>query len=156
MPARRRHQRARRSRSPDPIAEAMRIDILKGLPLDALMKTLITTLAIMVLSVTTLPAKDGTFSSVIIRETDKTFQLKLAARQWIKITNFIENLGNPEMPAGVAVFQGEGALWVLFASNPTDTHAAHEDVFIGGPATITVTLPTKGSTAFLTYLRGSD
>ena len=120
------------------------------------MKTLITTLAIIILSASTLPAKDGTFTSVVIRKIDKTFQLKLAARQWIKITNFIENLGDPAEPAGVAVFQGEGALWVLFASSPTDTHAAHEDVFIGGPATITVTLPTEGSTAFLTYLRGSD
>ena len=53
------------------------------------MKTLITTLAIILLSAFTLPAKDGTFTSVVIRNTDKTFQLKLAARQWIKITNFI-------------------------------------------------------------------
>lgn len=120
------------------------------------MKTLIITLAILTLSFTTLPAKEATFTSVVLRKTDKTFQLKLAARQWIKITNFIENLGNPAEPAGVAVFQGDAALWVLFASSPTDTHTAHEDVFIGGPATITVTLPTDGSTAFLTYLRGSD
>jgi hypothetical protein len=120
------------------------------------MKTLITTLAIILLSASTLPAKDGTFTSVVIRQTDKTFQLKLAARQWIRITNFIENTGAPGEPAGVAVFQGEAALWVLFASSPTDTHVAHEDVFIGGPATITVSVPTEGSTAFLTYMRGSD
>ena len=120
------------------------------------MKTLITTLAILTLSFANLPAKDGTFTSVVLRKTDKTFQLRLAARQWIKITNFIENLGNPAEPAGVAVFQGDAALWVLFASSPTSTHTPHEDVFIGGPVTITVTLPTDDSTVFLTYLRGSD
>jgi hypothetical protein len=121
------------------------------------MKTLITTLAIVILSIIPLPAKDGTFASVIIRDTDKAFRLDLSARQWIKVTNFTQNdTGNNHvMPAGVAVFQGEGALWVLFASDPTTNHVSHEDVFIGGPATVTVS-PTPGAVVFLTYQRGSD
>ena len=60
------------------------------------------------------------------------------------------------MPAGVAVFKGDAALWVLFATDPR-THAAHEDVFVGGPATVVVRLPqTPGGASFLTYQRGSD
>jgi len=122
------------------------------------MKTLITTLAIIVLSFTTLPAKDGTFTSVIIPDGGKSLQIDLSARQWIKITNFTQNSvdDSTPMPAGVAVFKGDAALWVLFATDP-QTHAAHEDVFVGGPATVVVVPPKDGGAiVFLTYERGSD
>jgi hypothetical protein len=122
------------------------------------MKTLITTLAVLTLSFTTLPAKDGTFTSVIIPDGGKSLQIDLSARQWIKITNFTQNSINDAtpMPAGVAVFKGDAALWILFATDP-QTHAAHEDVFVGGPATLVVAPPEKGGAiVFLTYQRGSD
>ena len=121
-------------------------------------KTLITTLAVLTLSFTTLPAKDSTFISVIIPDGGKSLQIDLSARQWIKITNFTQNsVSNATpMPAGVAVFKGTAALWVLFATDP-QTHAAHEDVFVGGPATVVVAPPVAGGAiVFLTYERGSD
>jgi hypothetical protein len=122
------------------------------------MKTLISTLIAIVLSVTNLPAKDGTFTSVIIPDGGKSLQIDLSAHQWIKITNFTQNSVNntTPMPAGVALFKGDAALWVLFASDP-QTHAPHEDVFVGGPATLVVAPPEKGGAiVFLTYQRGSD
>ena len=121
------------------------------------MKTLITTLALLTLSFETLPAKDGAFSSVIIRPGDRVFRVNLAAKQWMKITNFIQNDVGPDPAerAGVAVFQGNAGLWVLFADGPSTTRVAHEDLFIGGPATVTVP-PMPGATVFLTYQRGSD
>jgi len=122
------------------------------------MKTLITTLAVLTLSFTTLSAKDGTFISAIIPDGGTALQFNLASRQWIKITNFTQNdtgTGHA-MPAGVAVFKGESALWVLFATNPNE-HAAHEDLIVGGPATVMVSPPEHGgATVFLTYQRGSD
>jgi hypothetical protein len=119
------------------------------------MKNLLCSLAILTLSLPSLLAREGAFSSVIIRETDKPFQLTLTSRQWIKITNFTQNL-KPETPAAVAVYQGTGdGLWVLVADQPTTTHVAHDDVFIAGPAIVSVPA-IPGATVFLTYLRGSD
>jgi len=122
------------------------------------MKTLITTLAVLTLSFTISFAKDGTFTSVIIPDGGKSLQIDLSAHQWIKITNFTQNSINntTPMPAGVALFKGDDALWILFATDP-QTHAAHEDVFVGGPATLVVAPPEKGGAiVFLTYQRGSD
>ena len=127
------------------------------------MKTLITTLAVLTLSFTTLPAKDGTFTSAIIPDGGTSLRIDLSAHQWLKITNFTQNSVNndiPAMPAGVAVFKGDAALWVLFAADP-QTHAPHEDVFVGGPATVVIAPPEKtsangGAIVFLTYQRGSD
>jgi hypothetical protein len=120
------------------------------------MKTLIITLAVLTLSLTTVPAKEGTFSSVIIRETDSAFQLDLTARQWIKIINFTQNTTTPlSGRAGVAVYKGDAALWVLFADDPATTHAPHDDVIVAGPATIKVP-PMPNTTIFVTYQRGSD
>ncbi len=122
------------------------------------MKTLIITLAVLALSFTTLPAKDGTFTSVIIPDGGQSLQIDLSARQWIKITNFTQNSINnaTPMPAGIAVFKGDAALWVLFANDP-QTHAPHEDLFVGGPATLVVVPPENGGAiVFLTYQRGSD
>ncbi|MEY2495985.1 MAG: hypothetical protein QOJ45_2477 [Verrucomicrobiota bacterium] len=123
------------------------------------MKNLLCSLAFLGVSFTTLLAKDGSFTSVIIHEADKPFGLSLSSHQWIKITNFTQNTIDETKPAeasGVAVFQGTGdGLWVLFADGPTTMHVQHEDLFIAGPATIYV--PAKSNvTAFLTYLRGSD
>lgn len=124
---------------------------------DLPMKTLISTLLIGVLSLSSLPAKEGTFASVIIRGTDSAFQLSLAARQWIKIINFTQNdiTTTRTDRAGLAVFKGEAALWVLFADDPMTTHVPHDDVIIAGPATVTVAAVPK-ATIFLTYQRGSD
>lgn len=121
------------------------------------MKTLITALALLTLSFTALPAKEGSFFSVVIGEHDKVFRVNLSSRQWMKITNFIQNDAGetPAERAGVAVFQGDDALWVLFADGPSTTRVAHEDLFIGGPATVIVS-PMPGATVFLTYQRGSD
>jgi len=120
------------------------------------MKTLIITLAALTLSFTSLTAKDGAFTSVIIPDGGKAIQFDLAARQWIKITNFTQNGAVNAMPAGVAVFKGENGLWVLFATEP-GAHAPHEDVFVAGPATVLVSPPEGGHAAvFLTYQRGSD
>ncbi|MFN2623074.1 MAG: hypothetical protein ABR611_09530 [Chthoniobacterales bacterium] len=128
------------------------------------MKTL-TTLAVLALSFATLVAKDATFTSVIIADGGKSFQLDLSARQWIKVTNFTQvplNDANPTNTAGIAVFKGDSALWVSFATDPR-AHAPHEDVFIAGPATVIVAPPDKGekgdqghATVFLTYERGAD
>ena len=123
------------------------------------MKTFITTLVILTLSSTALLAKDGTFTSVIIPDRGSELRLTLAAHQWIKITNFSQIPVNDEElpePAGVAVFKGDDGLWVLFASDPR-AHAAHEDVFVGGPATVVISPPRGGgATVFCTYQRGSD
>jgi hypothetical protein len=136
----------------------MRLDERASFCFDCgIMKTLITTLAILILSFTTLPAKDGTFASVIIRETDARFQLTLPARQWIKIINFTQNDTTTTRSdrAGVAVFKGDAGLWVLYADDATTTHVPHDDILIAGPATVTVPAVT-GATIFLTYQRGSD
>jgi len=129
------------------------------------MKTLITTLAVLTLSFTSLIAKEGTFTSVIIPDGGNQVTISLSAHQWMKITNFTQNAveGQP-LPnaAGVAVFKGENGLWVLFARD-AGTPAPHEDVFIAGPATVIVAPPDKGNdkehghaVVFLTYERGSD
>jgi hypothetical protein len=128
------------------------------------MKTLITTLAVLTLSFTTLPAKDGTFTSAIIPDGGTSLRIDLSAHQWIKITNFTQNPTDDEKAtnaAGVAVFKTDAALWVLFANDPR-AHAPHEDLFVSGPATLIVSPPQKndlypgGATVFLTYQRGSD
>jgi hypothetical protein len=123
----------------------------------------ITTLAVLTLSFTTLPAKDGTSTSAIIPDGGTSLRIDLSAHQWLKITNFTQNPiddAKPPMPAGVAVFKGDAALWILFATDPR-AHAAHEDVFVGGPATVVIAPPEKtsangGAIVFLTYQRGSD
>jgi hypothetical protein len=130
------------------------------------MKTLITTLVVLTLSFTTLIAKEGTFTSVIIPDGGDQVTISLSGRQWIKITNFTQNsIKDKPLPnlAGVAVFKGENALWVLFARDAT-TPVDHEDVFVAGPATVVVAPPFKGEAGedkahaivFLTYERGSD
>ena len=116
------------------------------------MKTLITTLAVLALSVAALPAKEGSFVSVIA-DSDHPVMIHLRARQWVRITNFVQNGGNTDgMAAGVAVFQGDVGMWVLFANDPQTTN---EPVIIAGPAEINVSVPA-GVKAFLTYQRGSD
>jgi hypothetical protein len=129
------------------------------------MKTLITTLAVLTLSFTTLIAKDATFTSVIIPDGGEPVQINLSAHQWIKVTNFTQNPvddNNPPNPAGIAVLKGDAALWVLFAADPRE-HKPHEDVFVAGPAMVFIAPPDKGTDkqhghaiVFLTYERGSD
>ena len=129
------------------------------------MKTLITTLAVLTLSFTTVIAKEGAFTSVIIPDGGNSVQINLTAHQWIKITNFTQvpvDDGTATNAAGVAVIKGDAALWVSFATDPR-AHAPHEDVFIAGPAIVIVAPPDKGedkqhghATVFLTYQRGSD
>ena len=121
------------------------------------MKTLIITLAILSLSLTTLPAKEGTITSVIIPDNGDELQISLASRQWLRITNFSQNDTSSTIHsdrAGVAVFKGTTGLWVLFATFPGE-FVPHEDLFVGGPATVVVS-PQSGATLFLTYQRGSD
>ncbi len=120
------------------------------------MKTLITTLAVLTLSFTTVIAKDATFTSVIIPDGGAPIVLELKGRQWIKITNFTQTYTGtgPVEPAGVAVYKGESSMWVSFATTPQN-HSPHEDVFVGGPATVLIQ-PVMGSKVFLTYERGSD
>jgi hypothetical protein len=146
----------------------MRLDLGTAFRLDCHpMKTLIATLAALTLSFTTLPAKEGAFASVIIPESGKALQFDLAAHQWIKITNFVQNDSDDTMPAdiaGVAVFKGDTGIWVLFATK-TNVPGPHEDLIVAGPATVIVSPPKKddttspkkgGAKLFLTYQRGSD
>lgn len=131
------------------------------------MKTLITILAVLTLSSTTLLAKDGAFTSEIIPDGGNELRLTLSSHQWLRITNFSQiptSDANLPTPAGVAVFKGGDGLWVKFASDPK-AHAPHEDIFVGGPATVVVSPPqilvngnpmNGGATVFLTYQRGSD
>jgi hypothetical protein len=119
------------------------------------MKTLITTLAVLSLSFTTLVAKEGAFTSVILTDSKNPLQLQLGAHQWIKITNFVQNNGDIQnSPSGVAVFKGEVGMWVLFASDPVTSQSP---VIITGPVIVNV-FPAGGTdvTTFLTYQRGSD
>jgi hypothetical protein len=117
------------------------------------MKTLITTLAVLALSFTSVIAKDGTFTSVIVNETDHPLQLNLRAREWLKITNFVQNGGNTDNSAGIALFKGDESMWILFANQPQKTDAP---VIVAGPATLMVWVPSNEVKAFLTYQRGSD
>jgi hypothetical protein len=118
------------------------------------MKTLTTILAILMISLSATWAKDGTFASIIINDPDKPLQLTLRDRQWIKITNFVQNGGNTDADsAGVAVFRGDVGMWVLFANDP---HTTNEPLIIAGPAIISVSVPSADMKAFLTYQRGSD
>ena len=129
------------------------------------MKTLITVLAVLALTLTTLPAKEGEFASVIIPDGGGDLNFHLVAHQWIKITTFVQNDSNDAMPAdlaGVAVFKNDSGLWVLFATK-ANVAGPHEDVIVAGPATVVVSPPVKddtakkgGATVFLTYQRGSD
>ncbi|MEY2509236.1 MAG: hypothetical protein QOH01_3565 [Verrucomicrobiota bacterium] len=129
------------------------------------MKTLIATVAALTLSFTTLSAKEGAFTSVIIPEAGKPLQFELSAHQWIKITNFVQNDTDDRMPAdfaGIAVYKGDNGVWVLFATK-TNVPEHHDDLIVGGPATVIVHPPAKdakmnkgGAAVFLTYQRGSD
>ena len=118
------------------------------------MKTLITILAVLAITLPATRAKDGPFASVIISDPDKPIQINLRDRQWLKITNFVQNGGDTASnSAGVAVFQGDVGMWVLFANDPRTTN---EPVIIAGPAIIKVSVPSADVRAFLTYQRGSD
>jgi hypothetical protein len=123
------------------------------------MKTLITTLAVLTLSFATLIAKEATFTSVIIPDGGDPVQINLTTHQWIKITNFTQNDASKDLHAalaGIAVYNGTSALWVLFARD-VGANVSHEDVFIAGPAIVTVMPPAGGgAVVFLTYERGSD
>lgn len=123
------------------------------------MKTLITSLAVLTLSLTTLLAKDGTFTSVIIPEgASQPLQIALSAHQWIKIINFLQNDKEKTIAelAGIAVFKGNDGLWVLFATRANES-GPDRDVIVAGPATVIVSPPQNSSaTVFLTYQRGSD
>jgi hypothetical protein len=134
----------------------MRLDNRRRIELNAAtMKTLIPTLAVLTLSFTTLVAKEGAFTSVILTDPKNPLQLQLGAHQWIKITNFVQNNGDIQnAPSGVAVFKGDVGMWVLFASDPS---ASQSPVIVTGPAIVNV-IPAMGAnvTTFLTYQRGSD
>jgi hypothetical protein len=120
------------------------------------MKTLIATLAVLTLSFTTALAKDGTFTTVIVKDSDKPLDLTVESHHWIKIINFVQNDGDTETyPAGIAVFKGDAVAWVLFAGSPSATSAP---VVIEGPAIVSVRFSgkTTGASALLTYQRGSD
>jgi hypothetical protein len=121
------------------------------------MKTLILILTILGLSLTTLPAKEGPFTSVIIPDGGSDLQIGLASKQWLRITNFSQNDTSATIQAdrsGVAVFKGNTGLWVLFATY-TGEFAPHEDLFVAGPATVVVSAQA-GAIVFVTYQRGSD
>src|SRR4051794_28957248 len=120
------------------------------------MKTLITTLTVLTLSFTSVFAKDGTFTTVIVKDTDKPLDLTIGSHQWIKIINFVQNGGNTDMyPAGLALFKDDAAIWALFATSPSVTNAP---VVIAGPGMVSVQFSDKttGASAVLTYQRGSD
>ena len=121
------------------------------------MKTLIITLAILCLSLTRLPAKDGTFTSEIIPDNGDDLHIILSSGQWLKVMNFSQNDTSDTIHserAGVAVYKGGNALWVLFASFPGE-FVPHQDLLVAGPATVVVS-PQAGATLFLSYQRGSD
>jgi hypothetical protein len=120
------------------------------------MKTLITTLAVLILSFATLAAKDGAFTTVILKDTGTPLQLTIGSHQWIKIIHFVQNDGDTELyPAGLALFKGADMIWALFANSPSATSSP---VIVSGPATLTVQFSQKttGASALLTYQRGSD
>lgn len=120
------------------------------------MKTLIITLAVLTLSLTNVLAKDGTFTTVIVKDTDNPLNLTIGSHQWVKIINFVQNGGNTDTnPAGLALFKDDAAIWLLFASSPSATNAP---VIIEGPAIVRVQFSDKttGASAVLTYQRGSD
>ena len=135
----------------------MRLDNKRCIELNATtMKTLITALAVLTLSFTTALSKDGAFTTVIVKDTDKPLDLTVQSHQWIKIINFVQNDGETEMfPAGIAVSKGDAVAWVLFASSPSGSSAP---VVIEGPATLSLRFSAKttGASALLTYQRGSD
>ena len=121
------------------------------------MKTLILTLAALTFSFATGFAKESRLFSTIIPDGGDSLTLTLSGRQWLKVTNFVQNDTSMVQaePAGIAVFKGDTGLWVLFATNPNQ-HAPHDDVFIAGPATVVVPPPKNGATVFLSYQRGAD
>lgn len=131
------------------------------------MKTLLTILAILTLSSTSLLAKDGSFVSEIIPDGGGELRLTLSSHQWLRVTNFSQVPTDDAVlptPAGIAVFKGGDGLWVKFASDPR-AHNPHEDIFVGGPATVVISPPqittgivtrNGGATVFVTYQRGSD
>jgi hypothetical protein len=128
------------------------------------MKTLVITLAVLTASFSSLPAKDATFISAIIADGGDAVHIHLSSKQWMKITNFTQVPradGESFNLAGIAVFKGDAAIWVAFATDPRN-HSPHEDVFVAGPATVVIMPPTKDdahmgkSDVFVTYERGSD
>jgi hypothetical protein len=133
------------------------LDLSTALAFNIAMKTLIITLAALTFSFATGFAKDSRLFSTVIPDGGDGVTLSLSGRQWLKITNFVQNntAGVQAEPAGIAVFKGDAGLWVLFATNPNE-HAPHDDVFVAGPATVVVTPPKNGATVFLSYQRGSE
>ena len=126
------------------------------------MKKFVVTVFVFAVSTGFLPAKEGSFISKVIHESDQPLRIELSKRQFIKISNFTQARNDPALEitaiGTVAVFQGAASLAginVLTAAAPSTTHNPHEDVFIGGPAIVYIG-PVTGSTLFITYLRGSD
>jgi hypothetical protein len=122
-----------------------------------------TIIALFILAATAF-AKDGTFVTRVIHDSDPAFNVLIPSNKFMLITNFIGQT-TTQVPGGavinageVIVYQGAAGLpgaVVLESSPTTTTHENHEDVYIAGPAVVYVS-PVKGVTLVLTYLRGNN
>jgi hypothetical protein len=124
-------------------------------------------LTLLFISIPIAVAKDGTFVTRVIHETDPAVSILLQPRQFITITNFVqdaplviqdENGNFISHVATVTVYQGAMGLSginVLTASQAGSTHVAHEDCYIAGPAIVNIA-SLSSATLFITYLKGSN
>jgi hypothetical protein len=130
------------------------------------MKTRFAVFVVLLVSVSVAVAGDNLITRVI-HETDSVVSITLQPRQFIKITNFVQDAplitqdekGNFVSNVGtVTVYQGAiglSGINVLTASPAGPTHQAHEDCYIAGPAIVNIA-PLSSATLFITYLRGSN
>jgi hypothetical protein len=131
------------------------------------MKTLVLLCAVLAIAITPLAANDGIYVTRVIHETDSLYSLLLNRKQFIKITNFIQeggtvgNVFNPDgsfavvpTPASVVVYQGAAGLAGITVATTGGPNSVHE-VTIAGPAVVNVA-PAPGGTLFLTFLLGNQ
>jgi hypothetical protein len=114
-------------------------------------------MAIIAISSVSALGNSGKFFSRVIHSSDQAFTINLPAKQFLFITNFVQDGG--DTAGAVTVYQGAAGLPginVLIASpSGSTTHEVHEDTYIGGPVVVTIA-PVSDGTLFISYLLGNN
>ena len=112
---------------------------------------------IIALTVVSVFGNSGKFYSRVIHSSDQAFTINLPAKQFLFITNFVQDGG--EMPGAVTVYQAatglRGINILIAARSGATTHETHEDTYIAGPVVVTIA-PVSNGTLFISYLLGNN
>lgn len=114
------------------------------------MKTSLSILAFLVLSLASLSAKDTRYFSYIIKGTDDPVQIAVQAGLYMKIVNFSQQQTQSNTVGDISVTKYGNTASILTSSR---NGSAPDPVFIAGPCTVTIS-PLPGDTLFVTFLLG--